>query len=180
MAIEAGADALGFVFYPPSPRYITPASARAIIEQLPPFVEKVGLFVHETAGTINTTCKETRLSLAQLHWDVKEEFFATLEVPYLPVVRAKASEDIGRFRHQYRLVDAFAEGYGGAGRKIDSAWFEGVDCSRIILAGGLDSNNVSSMRRFGFYGFDVSSGVERSKGIKDPQKIAAFIKAVKA
>ena len=174
-AIEAGADALGFVFYPPSPRYITPEAAAKIIRRLPPFIEKVALFVNEDAATINAQCRLAGATLAQIHFEAPQELFDALELPYLRVVRAASREDVTLYADEYRLVDAYCEGYGGAGKRLNIEWFEGVDCSRIILAGGLDPDNVSELHRYGFYAADVSSGVEASKGVKDPEKVRRFI-----
>jgi len=180
VAIDAGADALGFVFYKPSARYITPLRAQKIVQALPPFVEKVGLFVHEKPDFINMTCLHVGLGLAQLHWEVEESFLSALTTPYLPVIRAKRRENITQFSDKYRLVDAFVDGYGGAGKRVDLEWFSGFDCSKIILAGGLEAHQLKSLKPFGFYGVDVSSGVEKAKGIKDAQKVRNFIKAAKS
>ncbi|HIP20820.1 MAG TPA: phosphoribosylanthranilate isomerase [Sulfurimonas sp.] len=174
-AIEAGANALGFVFYEKSPRYISPLNAQKIISKLPPFVEKVALFVNESAQTINIQCKESGATLAQLHFTPTDELLDALEVPFLKVSRAKNAQDILEYKDEYRIVDAYCEAYGGAGKRINIEWFEGIDCSKIILAGGLDSSNVTSLKKYGFYSFDVSSGVEISHGKKDPQKIQDFI-----
>ncbi len=179
-AIHAGADALGFVFYEKSPRYITQKEAKEIIKQLPPFVEKVALFVNVTPQTVNQTCKETGATLAQLHFEVDKEFCDALEVPYIKVIRAKEKEDILKYNDEYRLVDAYCEAYGGTGKRINIEWFEGIDCSKIILAGGLNRTNVSSVKHYGFYGVDVSSGVEISHGKKDPIKVQEFINNAKA
>lgn len=178
-AIDAGADALGFVFYPDSPRYVTPETAKAIIAQLPPFVEKVALFVNESPETILTACLETGCTLAQIHFDVTDDFYETLRFPSLRVIRAQSREDILRYADEYRLIDAYCEAYGGSGKRLNIEWFEGVECSKIILAGGLDPDNVASLRPYGFYGVDVSSGVEASKGKKDPEKVHAFIAQAK-
>lgn len=180
IAIDAGADALGFVFYPDSPRYITPESAGAIIANLPPFVEKVALFVNETPERIRSVCLETGCTLAQIHFDVDEPFFDEVGFPVLKVIRAQTPEDVLRYPECYRLVDAYCEGYGGSGKRLNIEWFEGVDCSKIILAGGLDPDNVASLKPYGFYGVDVSSGVEASKGKKDFAKVSAFIRQAKS
>ena len=174
-AVACGADALGFVFYNKSPRYITPKNAKHIIDQMPPFVERVGLFVNEGVETIDTVCRYTGISLAQIHFDVDEESLDIIETKTLPVVRAKSPEDLHRFADRYRLVDAYGEAYGGSGKRLNLEWFEGVDCSKIILAGGLTPENVDEVKRFGFYGVDVSSGVESVKGKKDPKKVERFI-----
>jgi len=174
-AVESGADALGFVFYNKSPRYITPAAAKKIIDKLPPFVERVGLFVNEGVETIDTVCRYSDISRAQIHFDVDEESLDAIGLQTLPVVRAKGPEDITKFKDRYRLVDAFSESYGGSGKRLNLEWFNGVDCSKIILAGGLTPENVSQVKQLGFYGVDVSSGVESIKGRKDPQKVKQFI-----
>ena len=175
IAINAGADALGFVFYEKSPRYLTQVQAKEIISQLPPFVEKVALFVNEDAQSINTITKEVGATLAQLHFDATQELCNSLEVPYMKVVRAEKKEDILQYSEEYRLVDAYCEAYGGAGKRVNIEWFEDIDCSKIILAGGLSEKNVASLKKYGFYGVDVSSGVEKSHGIKDSAKVEAFI-----
>ena len=179
-AIECGADALGFVFYKPSPRYIEPKKAREIVDSLPPFIERVGLFVNEDSSFINLTCKEAKMSLAQIHFDADESLYEELEIPYLPVVRVREEKDLEKFACKYRLVDAFVEGYGGEGKRIESSWFESKDCSKMILAGGLDSQNIKDIKKYNFYGFDVSSGVEASKGKKDKYKIYAFVNEAKS
>ncbi|MDD2829719.1 MAG: phosphoribosylanthranilate isomerase [Sulfuricurvum sp.] len=176
IAINAGAHALGFVFYPESPRYISPKNAQEIIAKLPPFVEKVALFVNETPENIRSICLESGCTLAQVHFDVDDDFFSHVNFPTLRVVRAQKREDILKYADEYRLIDAYCEVYGGSGKRLNIEWFEGVDCSKIILAGGLDPTNVASLISYGFYGVDVSSGVEASKGKKDPQKVIDFIK----
>ena len=175
IAIEAGADALGFVFYEQSPRYVTIPQAKSIIEKLPPFVEKVALFVNVNSSTINETCKEVGATLAQLHFDADEQTYSELTIPHIKVIRAKSKEVILNYSDEYRLVDAYCEAYGGAGKRINIEWFEDIDNSKIILAGGLDSTNVDSLKKYGFYGVDVSSGVEKSHGIKDSKKVKDFI-----
>ena len=175
MAIEAGADALGFVFYPPSPRYITPQDAKKIIEKLPPFVEKVGLFVNEDAAAINSMSEASSITLAQIHFEVPQETLNALTLPYVQVTRAAKEEDISELDGQYRLVDAYCEAYGGMGKRLNLEWFKDKDNSHIILAGGLSPENVHETLGYGFYGVDVSSSVEASKGIKDPDKVKAFV-----
>lgn len=174
-AIECGADALGFVFYNKSPRYITPTNAKRIIDKLPPFVERVGLFVNEGIETIDTVCRYSDISRAQIHFDVDEESLDAIGLQTLPVVRAKCAEDINKFKDRYRLVDAYSEVYGGAGERLNLDWFDGVDCSKIILAGGLTPENVEEVKSYGFYGVDVSSSLELVKGKKDPKKVKQFI-----
>ena len=175
-AIAAGADALGFVFYEKSPRYISPEDAAAIIKKLPPFVEKVALFVNEDAASVDAMCALSGATLAQIHFEADAAFFEALKTPHIKVIRAKSKEDILKYEDEYRLVDAYCEAYGGSGKRINIEWFDDVDCSKIILAGGLEPNNVASLKEYGFYGVDVSSGVEASKGKKDIQKVKDFIK----
>jgi len=174
-AIDAGADALGFVFYEKSPRYVTPIQAKRIISKLPPYVEKVALFVNEEAEAIDSLCQEVGATLAQLHFEASEELCDSLKTPYIKVVRAKSQEDITEYANEYRLVDAYCEVYGGAGKRINIEWFDDIDCSKIILAGGLTPTNVASLKQYGFYGVDVSSGVEISHGKKDAKRVKEFI-----
>jgi phosphoribosylanthranilate isomerase len=128
---------------------------------------------------INSYCKESGCTLAQIHFEAPDEVYKQLSVPYIKVIRAKDSEDILQFSDEYRLVDAYCESYGGAGKRLNIEWFKDIDCSRIILAGGLDPQNVASLKEYGFYGVDVSSGVELSHGIKDESKVKEFIKNAK-
>ncbi|HEY9189446.1 MAG TPA: phosphoribosylanthranilate isomerase [Sulfurovum sp.] len=179
-AVECGADALGFVFYSKSPRYITPAAAKRIIDKLPPFVERVGLFVNEGVETIDTVCRYSDISRAQIHFDVDEESLDAIGLQTLPVVRVKSPEDLLRFKDRYRLVDAYSEVYGGTGKRLNLEWFKDVDCSKMILAGGLTPENVAQVKALGFYGLDVSSGVESVKGKKDPEKVKQFIANAKS
>jgi phosphoribosylanthranilate isomerase len=179
-AISCGADALGFVFYEKSPRYISPSDAKAIIDKLPPFVERVGLFVNEEASYIEEVSKSSHISIAQIHFDVDEEFLDSIDFKTLPVIRAKCKEDIEKFPNRYKLVDAYCQEYGGSGKRLNIEWFENRDNSHIILAGGLDASNVGSLQEYGFYGVDVSSGVEASKGKKDFEKVKQFIDNAKA
>lgn len=176
-ATYAGADALGFVFYKPSPRYIAPQDARVIIDALPPFVQAVGLFVNEVAETINQISKEANIDLAQIITD-DETIYDDLEIRYIKVVRAKSKEDVTQNQDSFRLIDAFVEGFGGMGTRLNLEWFDGVDCSKIILAGGLDADNVKELKGYNFYSVDISSGVEISKGKKDKNKMIKFLKAV--
>ncbi len=179
IAIAAGADALGFVFYEKSPRYITPEDARKIIDKLPPFIERVGLFVNCDAAFVNTIYQTSHLSLAQIHFEADDTFYDALTVKYIKVVRAKSKKEIIMIdKSAYCLVDSFVEQYGGEGKRLNLSWFKGVDCSHMILAGGLNSQNVHELSQYGFYGVDVSSGVEKTKGKKDRMKVENFMKAV--
>ena len=179
-AIDAGADALGFVFYQDSPRYITPANAKKIIDKLPPFIGRVGLFVNEGIDTIDMISKYCDLTLSQIHFEVDEEALDMIGAKTLPVIRAKNKEDVLQYSNRYRLVDAYCEEYGGSGKRLNLEWFDGVDCSKIILAGGLTPDNLEELKKYNFYGVDVSSGVERIKGQKDYQKVTKFIANAKS
>jgi phosphoribosylanthranilate isomerase len=178
-AIKEGADALGFVFYEKSPRYISPEKAFEIVKHLPPFVEKVGLFVNVKSEEVNLTCKATKMTLAQIHFEAHDDFYEALEVSHVKVIRATCKEDVLKYKDEYRLIDAFVASYGGEGKRVDTSWFDGIDCSKIILAGGLNPENLEEVKSFGFYGFDVSSGVEAKKGKKDLNKVTEFIHRAK-
>ena len=176
-AINAGACALGFVFYKHSPRYIEPLDALKIVENIPPFVQTVGLFVNETTDFINKVCKDSKMQLAQIIDDENIVDFLKLEVKYLKVLRAKNKEDLINLKDDYYLVDAFVQEFGGAGKRLELSWFKDIDCSKFILAGGLSSENLKELKDFNFFGVDVSSAVEKQKGKKDNQKMVEFVKA---
>ena len=176
-AINAGASALGFVFYKPSPRYIEPLVALKIVENLPPFVQTVGLFVNETTDFINKTCKNSKMQLAQIIDDENIVDFFKLEVKYLKVLRVKSKEDLNSLKDDYYLVDAFVDEFGGAGKRLALDWFKDINCSKFILAGGLNSQNLKEIDGYGFFAVDVSSAVEKQKGKKDNQKMIDFVKA---
>ena len=179
MACDAGADALGFVFYRPSSRFIQASEAKKIIEKLPPFVTKVALFVNMTPEAINGAMEFLKADIAQIHFDVDNDFFSRLTCKYLPVVRAKEKNDIEKFGDTYKIVDAYVPEYGGSGKRVALEWFEGRDNSKIILAGGLSPENIFEVGRYGFYGADVSSGVESEPGKKDKRKVRRFIEMAK-
>jgi phosphoribosylanthranilate isomerase len=178
-SIKSGADAIGFVFYEKSPRYIEPSKARDIIDSLPPFIEKVGLFVNHSPSEINKIFKNTKITLAQIHFDIDSELLQFIEVPYLRVIRAKNKDDVLSFNDKYRLIDAFVDSYGGAGARLNLDWFKDIDCSKIILAGGLSCENIDELKGFNFYGVDASSSLEISKGKKDKERVKKFIQKVK-
>ncbi len=174
-AIDAGADALGFVFYNHSARYISPDDAAKIIQKLPPFVERVALFVNEKANFIDEVCLHVNASLAQIHFEADRDLFDALRTKHVKVIRAKTRDDIFQHPDEYRLIDTYTKEYGGSGELLNLDWFNGIDCSTMILAGGLTPENIFRLAKYNFYGVDVSSGVEKSKGIKDHQKIRNFI-----
>lgn len=175
-AINAGASALGFVFYKPSPRYISPEKALEIVEKLPPFVQSVGLFVNENEEFINSVCKSSKMQLAQIIDDENSINYVKLEPKYIKVIRVKDKKDLENLNDDYYLVDAFVDGFGGMGKRVNLELFSNLDCSKFILAGGLEKNNLKELNGFGFFGVDVSSAVEIEKGKKDKQKLIDFIK----
>ena len=179
MCCDAGADALGFVFYKNSPRFIGGRDARDIIKKLPPFVVKVALFVNFTPEQINDTMKFLNADIAQLHFDVDDEFVSKLNCKFLRVIRAKEKSDIEKFNNEYKLVDAYVPEFGGSGKRVALEWFENRDNSKTILAGGLTPENIFEVGRYGFYGVDVSSGVEKYPGKKDKRKVRKFIELAK-
>ncbi|AXX92835.1 N-(5'-phosphoribosyl)anthranilate isomerase [Malaciobacter molluscorum LMG 25693] len=177
-AVDAGAHALGFVFYDKSLRYIDPLDARKIVDLLPPFVQSVGLFVNESSKHINDICKVSNMQLAQIIDDDNKTDFDNLNTKYIEVVRAKSKEDLIQLdENNFYLIDAFVEEFGGAGKRVALEWFENMDCSKFILAGGLTSSNLKELKDYNFFAVDVSSGVEVSKGKKDKEKMKEFIKA---
>jgi len=178
-AISQKADALGFVFYPKSPRYISPENAKKIIQELPPFIDMVGLFVNETAENINKISQDTKITLAQIHFDMPSSELNKIKTRTLKVIRANCKNDILKYKDEYRLVDAFCETYGGSGKRLNLEWFDDIDCSKIILAGGLTPENLLEIKDYNFYGVDVSSATEKIKGIKDPIKVKKFINNAK-
>ena len=177
-AIDAGASALGFVFFKASPRYIDENKALSIVEKLPPFVQSVGLFVNEDENFINSVCKNSKMQLAQIIDDENKIDYKKLEVKYIKVVRVKSKDDLKKLnKDEFYLVDSFVDGFGGQGKRVALEFFEDIDCSKFILAGGLDKNNLKELNGFNFYGVDVSSSVEKQKGIKDKNLLIEFIKA---
>jgi phosphoribosylanthranilate isomerase len=184
-AVAAGADALGFVFYPKSPRFLDQGRAAELVRRVPPFVSRIGLFVNPDAATLAQTLAEVPLDLIQFQGDEDPAFCEQIGRPYLKVARMRPGLDLLEFARAYPsarglLLDAYVESYGGAGQTFDWSMVPKDLPLPIIVAGGLTSGNVGSViRQLRPWGVDVSSGVEVAKGIKDAAKIAAFIAAVK-
>jgi len=184
-AVEAGADAIGFVFYPKSPRAVTVQQARAIIAALPPFISTVGLFVNASRCELNETLDAVPLDLLQFHGDETPEQCEGYHRPFIKALRVQAGDDIAASCRLYSnasgiLLDTFVSGVpGGTGETFDWALIpDGLE-KPIILAGGLTSANVAqAIAQVRPYAVDVSGGVEKSKGIKDHDKIRAFMSAV--
>ncbi|MCP9463174.1 MAG: phosphoribosylanthranilate isomerase [Nitrospira sp.] len=189
LAVEAGADALGFVLYRQSPRYVRPETVRAIVASLPPFVVSIGVFVNEHAEVVRQLMDDCGLALAQLHGDESSSYCETLGRPAIKAVRLKdrhsllaVAEFHGRAGVRGFVVDAFSEqAYGGTGRPVD--WTLAGEIARtapVLLAGGLTPDNVGeAIRSVRPYGVDVSSGVEARPGKKDPVKVKSFVEAAK-
>ena len=178
MAVDFGADALGFVTYPKSPRFISPENIKEILKKLPPFITKTILFVNVDADYVNEVMKFTKANLAQIHFEADENFYQKLECNFIKVIRAKSQKEVYEL-DEYRIVDAFVPQYGGSGKRLPIEWFENRDNSKIILAGGLKPENVFELAHYGFYGVDVSSGVEAQPGKKDRHKLRKFIELAK-
>lgn len=188
-AVEAGADALGFVLYRKSPRAVEPKTVKAIVARLPPFVVPVGVFVNEEAKVVRDLMDECGLMLAQLHGDESAAYCEQLGRPVLKAFRLKnkttflaLAEYQGRAGVRGFLIDAYSEdAYGGTGQVADWPLAAQVArSSRILLAGGLTPENVgAAIHAVQPYGVDVSSSVERQPGRKDHDKIRAFIQAVR-
>ncbi len=179
-ALDLGADALGFVFYPKSPRRVSPAMARKIISTLPPFVTTVGLFVNEHIDTVRNIRRESGIDLLQLHGDESPETVSALGPDVIKAIRVK---DMASVTHlevyapvRALLLDAHSDAaYGGTGLRFDWQLAKFVE-GPMILAGGLTPDNVAeAVRLTQPYGVDVSSGVESEPGRKDPAKLKTFI-----
>ena len=184
-AVAAGADAIGFVFYPPSPRYVTPQRAAELARRIPPFVDVVGLFVNETPETVLATCALAPINLLQFHGDETPAYCQQFARPWLRAARVRPGLDLVEFARAYSearglLLDAFVEGYGGGGHVFDWTLIPPGLPGHLVLSGGLNADNVGdAIRRVRPVAVDVSSGVEMGKGIKDHDKIAAFVAAVR-
>jgi len=186
-AAEAGADAIGLVFYAKSPRAVDAQQARAIIAALPPFVTTVGLFVNADRRELGDILDEVPLDLLQFHGDESPEECASYRRPFIKALRVRAGDDIEAQCQLYRqargiLLDTFVPGVpGGTGEAFDWSLVPAHLSQPIILAGGLTPDNVArAIAQVRPYAVDVSGGVEASRGIKDHLKIEAFIGAVRA
>ena len=184
-AVAAGADALGFVFYPPSPRYVAPQRAAELARRIPPFVDIVGLFVNESPAAVHAACMALPISLLQFHGNEDAAYCRQFTRPYLRAARVRQGLDLVEFARTFPdarglLLDAFVEGYGGGGHVFDWTLIPPDLPGFLVLSGGLTATNVGeAMRRVRPVAVDVSSGVEMGKGIKDHSKIAAFVAAVR-
>jgi phosphoribosylanthranilate isomerase len=184
-AVAAGADAVGFVFYPPSPRFLATRRAAELMTQLPAFVTSVGLFVNPDPSFVREVMAQLQLDLLQFQGDESPEFCEQFHHPYLKAARMRPGVDLVEFARAFAsaralLLDTYVEAYGGAGQVFDWSLVPESLSRPIVLAGGLTAENVGeAIRQLRPWAVDVSSGVEQAKGIKDAAKIAAFIAAVK-
>lgn len=184
LAAGLGASALGFVFWPRSPRYVEPAAARTIAREVPASVTKVGVFVDETAAEIERVMDEVGLDVAQLHGHESPEFCRTLKRRVFKAVALKEDGIVnvdGFDPDVVLLVDAHDPAkYGGTGRTVNwDAARQIAAARRTILAGGLNAANVKlAIRSVRPFGIDVSSGVESAPGVKDPNRLRSFFEAL--
>lgn len=196
-AVACGADALGFVFYPPSPRCVTAAQAGALMAAVPPFVSTVALFVNAGVAEVQAVAALAPFAQLQFHGDETAQDCAAaagaVNRPFLRVFRVKpdtSAADLLEYEHQYRaasalfsglLLDTYVDAYGGAGKVFDWSLVPEELAPRVVLSGGLSVLNATeAVVRVRPYAVDISSGVEAGKGIKDARKIAAFVAAVRA
>lgn len=185
-AVEAGADALGFVFYKESPRHIFPEEAARIINLLPPFVQAVGLFVNEAPEIVNQISRNCRLGLVQLHGDETPDYCKMIEQRVMKAFRIRSLtclDPIADYRLSGCLLDAYSPAaFGGTGKRFnwEIACEAMIRGHRIVLAGGLTPDNVAeAIRQVKPYAVDVSSGVEVAPGKKDVDKVREFIRNAK-
>lgn len=185
-AAEAGADAIGFVFYAKSPRAVDVRQARAIIAELPPFVTTVGLFVNASRCELNEILEVVPLDLLQFHGDETPQDCEGYHRPWIKALRVRPGDDLEAACQLYAgargiLLDTYVPGVpGGTGEAFDWSLVPARLSKPIILAGGLSADNVGqAIAQVQPYAVDVSGGVEQAKGIKDAAKIAAFMRAVK-
>ncbi len=184
-ALQAGVDALGFVFYPPSPRALSLETAAGLLRQVPPFVARVGLFVNAEPANVRATLAAAPLDLLQFHGDEPDAYCAQFGLPYLKAARVRPQLDLLEFARAYPaarglLLDAWVETYGGSGQSFDWSMIPAGLPVPIVLSGGLHAGNVAeAVAKVRPWAVDVSSGVEAAKGIKDADKIAAFVAAVR-
>jgi len=185
-AAEAGADAIGFVFYAKSPRAVDVRQARAIIAELPPFVTTVGLFVNASRCELNEILEVVPLDLLQFHGDETPQDCEGYHRPWIKALRVRPGDDLETACQLYAgargiLLDTYVPGVpGGTGEAFDWSLVPARLSKPIILAGGLSADNVGqAIAQVRPYAVDVSGGVEQAKGIKDATKIEAFMRAVK-
>lgn len=184
-AVALGADALGFVFHPESPRWIPPAAAREIVARLPPLVTTVGLFVNADPAALREAVATSGVDLVQFHGQEGPEACDASPRPYIKAIPARPGLDLDALRATYKearalLIDTYhPQLAGGTGQSFDWSIVAGERRFPLILAGGLSSLNVArAIATVRPYAVDVSGGVESSKGVKDVAKLREFITEV--
>lgn len=184
-AIDAGCDAIGLVFYPPSPRNIDIDQAKLIVQQLPPFVSVVGLFVNPETGFVNQAIQQVGLTCLQFHGDESPEFCESFDVSWYKAIRVKEDTNLQECTEIYSnasalLLDTYKAGVpGGTGEVFNWSLIPANLSKPVILAGGLDADNVASaINQVKPYAVDVSGGVEAEKAIKSNEKMIAFMNEV--
>lgn len=184
-AVEAGADAVGFVLYDKSPRFVTLARATELARRLPPFVMPVGLFVNADAADVRAACAAIPQLLLQFHGDETPAQCEGAGRPFLRAARVAPGFDLLDFATRFGnaqaiLLDAHVEGYGGGGKVFDWSLIQSAAPLPVVLSGGLHAGNViHGIRTLRPWAVDVSSGVESAKGIKDAAAIRRFCDAVR-
>jgi len=195
-AVAAGADALGFVFYPKSPRYVTQQQAGGLLAKVPPFITTVGLFVNVEPRQLQEIVALAPVSLLQFHGDETVEQCAALAQavnrPFIRAMRigsATTAADLLEYAQAYRdsshlfaglLLDTLVEAYGGSGKVFDWSLIPKELAPQVVLSGGLSVHNATdAVKRVRPFAVDISSGVEQDKGIKDAARIRAFIDAIR-
>lgn len=185
-AAQAGADAIGLVFYSPSPRAVDIKSALSIVRALPPFVTTVGLFVDAAPDEVWAVLAAVPLDLLQFHGDETDEYCQQFLRPYMKALRVQSGDDLNAFAAKWPgacgiLLDSFKPGVpGGTGEVFDWSLIPADRDWNLILAGGLDAANVANaVDRCQPWAVDVSGGVEQAKGIKDAARITSFIREVR-
>ena len=196
-AASAGADAIGLVFYPPSPRHVSAEQAAQLLSVLPPFIASVGLFVNASADEVKQVLQVAPISMLQFHGDETPEQCAAIAAaagrPFLRALRIRPETrpaDLLESADQYRkssplfaglLFDSWSDAYGGTGKVFDWSLIPEEIARQAVLSGGLNVQNVTdAVRRLRPHAVDVSSGIEASKGVKDAALMQAFVNAVRA
>jgi len=183
--VQAGADAIGLVLYPKSPRHVSLERAVALARRLPPFVTPVGLFVNATADEVRRACEAIPHLVPQFHGDEPPEACEAHGRPYLRAARMAPGFDLLHFAQRFAtaqavLLDAHVEGYGGGGKVFDWSLIPSDVPSPVVLSGGLNPANVTDgVLQVRPWAVDVSSGVESAKGIKDAVAMRRFCEAVR-
>lgn len=183
-AVSAGADAIGFVFYPPSPRFVSFERAAELARLIPPFVTTVGLFVNAGRDYVENALEAVPLQVLQFHGDETEADCVGFGLPYIKAGRMRPGLDLLKYAASFPcaqglLLDAFVEGYGGGGETFDWSLIPSGLPLPLILSGGLHAGNVAeAVRCVQPWAVDVSSGVETAKGIKDADRITEFVAGV--